>query len=123
MKNFKILFIIVALAIGFTSCLKETDVMNNEPTQSIEDIVVSPDFNYETFKDIEIVMTGYTDGVVEVLASDGAVYQKAYLQKKQQYAMNLTIPTYEKTIYLRFKGKNVRLELTSDMVVWEFVKY
>ncbi|MCF8371402.1 MAG: hypothetical protein K9H64_07255 [Bacteroidales bacterium] len=120
MKTLKFIILSAAIVAGLSSCIKEMEPINQEPTNTLGQIVVSPDFNFETYRNIEVVMTGYTNGLVEVMSTDGVVYQKAYLQKKQQYEMQVTIPTHEKFLVLRFKGKTANIEITSDVITWNF---
>lgn len=121
MKTFKFIILSAIIVVGLNSCLKDLEPLDQEPINTLEQIVVSPDFNFQTFRNIDVIVTGYTNGLVEVMSTEGVVYQKAYLQKKQQYEMQVTIPTYEKFLVLRFKGKTANIEITSDIVSWNFL--
>ena len=123
MKLTKAWLLIVVVSLGLSSCMKEIeDVVVQEPKTTLEEVVVSSDFNFETFKDLDILLTGYTSGLVEVLSPNGDVYQKVYLKKWEQYEMVVTIPTYEKAIQLRFQGKTIYIDIDSDTIIWNFVK-
>jgi len=95
---------------------------DNQPSQNetMENLKVSEDFNYETFGDYKLTLTGYTDGVVEVISDRGVVYQRAFLKQDQPYAMKLTVPAYIQEVKLRFKGKEVELNLNSESLSYQF---
>lgn len=122
MKKFLYISVLSSLVV-LTSCKKDADDPNSNPDsqfETMENLKVSGEFNYETFGDYNLTLTGYTDGVVEVLSEKGVIFQRAYLKKDQPYAMKLTVPTYVQEVKLRFKGKEAELMLDSDKLSYQF---
>lgn len=129
MKN---LFLLIAIGAIFTlsSCQKES-VSSMLPAQvtppkteqitKTEQLKVASDFNWKTFKDIQITLTGTSNSIVEVVSSNQTVYQKAYLSKDQAYTMKLSVPSYETSVHLLYMGKDVSMNLTSGNIVYKFI--
>lgn len=122
MKKYLFISILSSLVV-LTSCKKDSEDQNpnlDSQNETMENLKVSEDFNYETFGDYELTLTGYTDGVVEVISDKGVVYQRAFLKQDQPYSMKLTVPTYVEELKLRFKGKEVELNLDDESLSYQF---
>jgi hypothetical protein len=128
MKN---LFLLLAIGIilSFASCKKES-VSSMVPAQvtppqtvqitKTEQLKVASDFNWKTFKDVQLTLTGTTNNIVEVASSNNIVYQRAYLSKDLAYTMKLSVPSYETSVHLLYMGKDVNINLSSNNIAYKF---
>ena len=128
MKNL-ILLIAIGLILSFASCRKESvSSMAPEqvaPAQTVqitktEQLKVASDFNWKTFKDVQLTMTGTANSIVEVASSNNTVYQRAYLSKDLAYTMKLSVPSYETSVHLLYMGKDVSVNLSSNNINYKF---
>jgi len=117
-----LLFLFVGVALGLASCNKEDEVINRDVDQSMDKILVSPNFDWKTTRDLTLNLTGYTQGLVKVESPKGVVYQSAFLLKYQTYEMKLTIPAYEKRVVLVFQDQRVEVGVETGVVNHRFVK-
>ena len=85
-----------------------------------EQLKVASDFNWKTFKNVQLTLTGTANSIVEVAASDQTVYQRAYLSKDQAYTMKLSVPSYETSVHLLYMGKDINVNLSSNNIVYKF---
>jgi hypothetical protein len=117
----KITFLLIAaIALIFTSCKKDRiDNPDNKP-QTMEELQVPADFSWKTTKDFSLTLSASASGIVEVNNASGISYQKAYLSPGLAYTMKLTVPSYEKTIKLKFLGQEATLELTAAALNYQF---
>lgn len=120
MKKVALLFaIIVALnALMLSSCKK--DPKPETLPENMEKLKVPANFNWKTTKDFQLTLTGKTAGIVEVASPQGIAYQKAYLNANQPYTMKLTVPTYEKSVRLKFLGQDVLVTLGAASMSYQF---
>jgi hypothetical protein len=113
MKNLT-LILLIGLVIFFSSCRKNfnEDIIPADPI-TMEKLLVPSDFNWKTTKEYTVVMTTTTNGLVEVSNKDGVPYQKAFLVSDKTFTMNLTLPSFEKKIYVKHGSQNKEIELTA----------
>jgi hypothetical protein len=128
MKN---LFFIIVITVIFSlaSCKKES-VSSMAPAQvtppqtvqitKTEQLKVASDFNWKTFKDIQLTLTGTYNSIVEVASTSNTVYQRAYLSKDLAYTMKLSVPSYETSVHLLYMGKDININLSSNNIVYKF---
>lgn len=104
--------------IVLTSCRKD----RFEPITpgSMEELKVPANFDWKTTRDYTITITAATAGLVEVANANGIAYQKAFLAAGTPYAMKLTLPTYEKSVKLKFQGKTADLNLSGVNLTYQF---
>ena len=128
MKNLFLLIVIGAI-LTLSSCHKETNssMLPNSTTApsatqitKTEQLKVASDFNWKTFKDVQLTLTGTSNSIVEVASSNQTVYQRAYLSKDQAYTMKLSVPSYETSIHLLYMGKDININLSSNNIVYKF---
>lgn len=103
----------IAFTIAFTSCKKDRFDDNNQKPENMEELTVPSSFDWKTTKDIQLTLSAPSSGIVEVTNSQDAAYQKAFLTSGATYTMKLTVPTYEKTVKVKFLGQEVNLEISS----------
>lgn len=119
MKKIIILFVfIIPIALG--ACKKD---QYNEPEnkpQTTDEIKVPANFQWKTTKDIQLSITGKSNGLLEVLSSKGLPYLKIFLSSSQTSSFKITVPTYEKSVQLKYLGQTVDLELSSDQLSYQF---
>jgi len=129
MKNLFFLFAI-AVIFSLSSCRKES-VSSMAPAQvsppqtvqitKTEQLKVASDFNWKTFKDFQLTLTGTSNNIVEVASANNIVYQRAYLSKDLAYTMKLSVPSYETSVHLLYMGKDININLNSNNIVYKFI--
>ncbi|PKP29434.1 MAG: hypothetical protein CVU00_15640 [Bacteroidetes bacterium HGW-Bacteroidetes-17] len=129
MKRTLLLLMGLMFIILSTSCSKQWDtpdpiendpqIQNTEIT-TLSDVRVPDNFNWKTVRDVEIKISGSSNGLVEAISSKGVVYQKAYLNGSQSYTMKLTVPTYESSIQLKKDGRSEQVSISSGNVSYTF---
>ena len=126
----KVLFLIaIAVIISLSTCKKES-ASSVAPTQvtppqtvqitKTEQLKVASDFNWKTFKDVQLTLTGTSNSIVEVASANNTVYQRAYLSKDLAYTMKLSVPSYETSVHLLYMGKDVNINLSSNNISYKF---
>lgn len=128
MKNLFVL-IAIGLILSFASCRKES-ISSTAPAQQTppptvqitktEQLKVASDFNWKTFKDVQLTLTGTANSIVEVASTNNIVYQRAYLSKDLAYTMKLSVPSYETSVHLLYMGKDISVNLSSNNIVYKF---
>jgi hypothetical protein len=119
LRTKRTIFSILIILLGFTSCRKELSP-GNPDDKTIQDIQVSDEFSWKTTRDIQLTLTGNTDGIIEVANDQGIAYQKAFLTSGTPLLMKLTLPAYEDQITLKFSGQEVSLGLDSEILSYQF---
>lgn len=127
MKN--LLVCIIGVVLFLSSCRKEAEIstlpnstavpVTVQPTKT-EQLKVTSDFNWKTFKDVQLTLTGTGNSIVEVTSANKVVYQRAYLSKDLAYTMKLSVPAYETAVHLLYMGKNVTIPLSSGTLAYTF---
>lgn len=125
MKNL-VFLLVVGVILTLSSCQKE-DLSSTKPSSSTtvvqtktEQLKVASEFNWKTYKDVQITLTGSTNNIVQVTSANQTVYQQAFLAKDQAYAMKITVPSYETSVHLLYMGKDVTLKLNSGNINYKF---
>jgi hypothetical protein len=108
------------LFLSFVSCRKDIPIFQDETPKTMEELKVPSGFDWKTTKQVELTLTGSSNGIVTVTSLNGTSYQKAFLSVNQAYTMKLTVPSYEKTVRLLFLGQQVTLELTGSSLSYNF---
>lgn len=114
------LIIIGALFLTVVSCRKDIDHTPNPDVTNMDDLKVSPDFNWKTFENYQLDLTANENGMVSVISAQGIVLQKAYLKQGQTYSMKLAVPADQNSVKLLFRGKIAELELGSEIISYQF---
>ncbi len=114
------LFIVLGFILILSSCKKETPQQpDNKPT-TMEELKVPASFNWKTTSDYNLTLTANANGIVEVNNTNGATYQKAYLTAGIPYTMKVVVPSYEKSVKLKFGGSETVLNLTTSNLSHQF---
>jgi len=119
MKKFANIFILSLLVLS--ACRKNIDVVKPEAPTTMNDLKVSSNFNWKTSHEIQITLTGFVNGLVEVASPKGVVYQRAYLQQNQPYTMKVTVPAFETTVHLLYMGQDVEVKMGADKITHTFL--
>lgn len=120
MKKIALIFALVLIV--FSSCKKNLDVVKPESPSNLNDIKVSSDFNWKTSHDVQITITGFVNGLVEVSSPKGVVYQRAFLRQNQPYSMKVTVPAYEAAVHLLYMGQDVEVKIGAGNITHTFLK-
>ena len=119
MKRVFILLVVLLPLAVLTSCQKD-DIDDIDTIKNMEEITVPANFDWKTTRDIQITFTSNANGVVEVLNAQDVAYQKVFLNPSQPYIMNLTLPSFETTLKLRFLGEESVVELGNGIIQYHF---
>lgn len=117
----KLLILFFAAAVLF-ACSKEEDIIK-APSEgkAFTDLKVQSDFDWKTTRDYTIVLKGYANSIVKIVSENNqTVYQSAMIQKNVDSSIKITLPTYEKSIRLKYMGQDVLLPLSSTNVNYIF---
>jgi hypothetical protein len=120
----KILSLSMLLLIMLAACKKEQTVTpdDHNPVENMEQLEVSPSFDWSTEDTPTLTVRAYTRGLLVVKGSNNAIYHRSYVQKRTWEEIVLTIPTYETKVILEFKGMTTTLSTGSNNLQYEFVK-
>jgi len=86
----------------------------------MDDLSVSSDFNWKTTKDYQISFTTTNSGLVKVENGNGVVFQSAFLKADETYKMKINLPSYQKTVNLKFMNEDVVLKLDNSQLEYNF---
>ncbi len=117
-KTLIILFLVTVVA--FVSCKKETTEVTPPEETSIDQIVFPSDFDWKTYKDVSISVTGYANSILEVVSEEGVVYQKIFLKKNKTYSGKFSVPGYESMVQLKYMGQTVDFDLGNGSISYQF---
>ncbi len=115
-----ILLIFISGVLVLTSCKKDTAEPIISEETSIEEIVFPSSFDWKTFKEIPVSVTGYANSIMKIVSDDGTVYQKVFLQMNETYSGKFTVPAYETTIHLIYMGQKISFELSNGSISHQF---
>jgi hypothetical protein len=110
----RVAFILLIASVALTACRK--DRLEPKTPDSMEQLQVPANFDWKTTKDYKITFTAAQSGIVQLVNSNNIAYQKAFLTSQQSYVMQLTLPSFEKSVVVRFGGKDTALNLNSTML-------
>lgn len=130
MKNL-ILLIAIGVIFSLSSCQKEAASSMAPPVTQVTppkteqitktgQLKVASNFDWKTFKDVQLTLTGPANSLVEVASANKTVYQRAYLSKNLAYTMILSVPSYETSVHLLYMGKDVNVDLNSNNIAYKF---
>ncbi len=117
----KSLILLFSIALMLSACKRNT---SDNPTPTVpaamEDLVVTGGFDWKTSKDVQLVITGKTSNIIEVLSEGGVTYQSAFITANVPYTMKLTVASYEEKIRLKYSGQDIILDLDSENLSYDF---
>ncbi len=113
-----ILLIVVALS----SCRKTMDEVTPDvpAPASMSELQVSPEFNWQTTRDVTLVVKGFVNGLIEVTSAEKGVYHRAFLMQGQSHTLQFSVPAYEDAVLLNYMGQKVEMKLTGSKLTHEF---
>jgi len=114
-------FLSAMLILVFTGCRKDLeDVKPMEQEQKVEtmgQLKVSDNFDWNTTRDIDLLLTSPKQATVVIQSASGEVYEKALLIPGETYTSVLSVPSYEKELTLLFDGKKIVVQVTGNKLV------
>lgn len=117
----KIIFVFIIGIFVLTSCQKEfTKDLNINKDKTMNEMVVSENFDWKTTKDYIVDIDVNKDGIFYLQSDEGVNYLKYNLFIGDNN-IKITLPAYEKYVYLIFKGEKVKYELISSKINYEFI--
>jgi len=120
----KKIFILLTLfsVVFFSSCSK----FDNDPidptsaNNSIDELTIPSDFEWETTNDIDFSFQGFTNAYIKVLSQDGTEYLKANLKKNEIFNTRYAIPSYERTLILKYLDRTVEVDIVNGTMSYHF---
>jgi hypothetical protein len=123
MKTLRIAIGLLVLAgTMFLSCRKN-DLREQQQDQEItmENLQVTPTFNWETTREVTVVLTSNASGVVRIQPTEGMnPYNKGYLEKGTTYETIIKIPTYADSVRLTLNGVSHSLKISGNALTYHF---
>ncbi len=120
MKKIAIMFFLGLVVLS--SCKKNLDVVKQDTTLNLNTVNIPNDFTWKTTHDVQVTVTGFVNGLVEVTSPNGVSYQRAFIQQHKPYSMKITLPAYEKKIHLLYMGQNIEIQTGTENVTYTFLK-
>lgn len=118
MKTVKILFVVLMGVALINSCTKE--ILPNPNPKTMDDLVIKATFDWKTVADYKFTIQGTVSRVITIASVSGTEYKKSFLTANQPYTVNLSIPTYEKSVNLKYNGQVVLITLSSSSITYSF---
>jgi len=116
----KLLLILSIFSFTLISCKKDREPQVEIKPQSTDEITVPGDFRWNTSKDIQLTVSGKSNGLVEILSPKGIVYWKSFIAANQESIIKFSLPTYETSLQLRYMNQTVELEIQSASLTYNF---
>ncbi len=120
MKKIAIIFVLSLFVLS--ACKKDIDIVKPDTSSDLNNIKVPSDFTWKTIHDVQITLTGFVNGLVEVVSPKGVVYQRAFIRQDQPYTMKVTVPAYETSVHLLYMGQNVEVKMGNGIITHTFLK-
>jgi len=99
-----------------SSCKKNYNEVLPSDT-NMTDLVVSDNFNWKTFVDIEVLLTSSTTGVIRINSINGANYHKGLLTSGVEYKTKINIPSYVNEVDIVYNGNTHRITLENNHTI------
>lgn len=126
MKKSIFSLLLLFVVFSFSSCRKELDPQEDPATKTIDDIVVSRDFNWKTTKDIDVELILPTnEGLMrsKITSVDGtSLFYKGYPADTTTRLLEtiITIPSYIASLSVSNGITKSVVDLTGDKLVYDF---
>lgn len=118
MKKYLLLLLVGMLMAS--SCQKSEIEPIIPSSKTIEDLNISPSFNWSTTKDYQFTISGPSSRTVRITSVDGAIYQQGFIQPNSPFIATVTLPAYIKTVRLVYVNQNVEYTLTGTTINYTF---
>ena len=109
----------IALFFVFSACKKEL-TKNPQSPETLNELKAPSGFSWKTTRDVNLTLSTQVNGLLNVINDQGITYQQAFLTANSPNMIKLTLPAFEKTITLRFQGKDTILNLTGSEMSYTF---
>lgn len=119
MKKLTLILGIFAIGLVMFSGCKKLEIQDPGPA-SMDNLSVSESFDWKTTRTITLHLTGYASSVANITSASGSSYTKIFLNQNERMTLQVTIPTYETTIHLRYMGQDVTLEVSNSEIEYIF---
>jgi len=120
-KKFNLaLLLIVALA--FSSCLNNTldELSPSTGVKTINDLVATSTFNWKTTQDYQFTINDTCNAVLKITSANGVIYHKGFMKANTPYKINLTLPSYVKSVHLINNEHDIECPLTQRSLNYSF---
>lgn len=119
MKN-AVLIAFVFFLLLVSACKKEEIAPPVEPA-NMKILKATTTFSWKTTTEVQLTLTGNTSGIVAITNEAGIAYCKANIIANTAYTMKLSVPAWEKSVTILFRGKTANLVLSSDAIDYTFI--
>lgn len=121
MKNYKFLLFTLFVGAILVSCQKEVnDNVAPDPGTGIENLNISPDFDWSTTSEYEVQFSAYANSLVTITTTDGKMLKVAMLSNETPTTVRFSAPTYVKKVKLDYLGNEAELELSDNELEFIF---
>jgi len=123
MKSLNFIFLaVILMSLAATSCrktnLREEATVESKP---MNEISVSPDFNWETTKIMEVRLTSISAGVIYIKPVEGDYwFHKGMLNSGSVFTTKLNVPSYLNEVKLTFRGMEVIVPVIGTSLEYNF---
>jgi len=111
------------MAVGLFFSCRKNDLQVQQPNQGItmENLKVTPNFSWETTKEVSVILTSNTSGVVRIQPTTGVDhYNKGYLEKGSAYETIIKIPACSDSLRLTLNGLSYNLKVIGNTLTYHF---
>lgn len=121
-KTLILMFVLVA----FLGACKKDIVTPKAPSTTSEgkafkDLKVQQSFDWKTTKNYTFTLTGYATNMVKIVSENNkTTYQSSLLKKDVDETFVVCIPSYEKSIRLKYMGQDILVSLNGNNVNYKF---
>ena len=124
MKAFKKfnLAILLVTAIAFSSCLNNTldELSPSTGVKTINELTATSTFDWKTTQDYQFTLNDTCNAVLKITSANGVIYHKGFIKANIPYKINLTLPSYQKSVHLINNGQDIECSLTQPAINYSF---
>jgi hypothetical protein len=117
----KIFLLLFSISLILSSCRKDNiKIAEPDIPISMDELTIESDFDWKTTKEIQITILAKQSSIANITNLEGISFQKAFIKANQSYTMKLEVPSYEKSVRLKFLDHDIVLELNSSTLNYDF---
>jgi len=88
--------------------------------ESMHQLKASDDFSWKTMQDIEVDLYISNTSFIMIKSADGVIYHKGMAKGGHHYITKVTLPGYEKEVYVFASGQSRLIPIQSMMLTGNF---
>lgn len=115
-----LLLLMIAGFFTLVSCKKDTSEPVIETPTSTDQLVVPASFDWKTTQEVQFNLKGFANSNVEISSETDAIFLKLGLKANQLVSANLSLPAFQKKVFLKYLGQNIEVDITGGTVSHTF---